>query len=241
MYGGINMLMRLDKYLSEAGAASRRDCKQMIREGRVTVDGVVIRVPEQKIDPSSKIVADGMEATLSGAILLMLNKPAGYLTAVEDAEWKTVMELLPEQYAHAGLKPIGRLDAETEGLLLFTNDGDLAHRILAPKRKIWKTYYAEHTGKASEADVQAFTEGLTLKDGTECLPAELKILAEGKAEIRVCEGKYHQVRRMMASRHLKVTYLRRTAVGSATLGDLPLGQTRPMQPEEIAEGLAFTT
>ena len=240
MYGGYTMLMRLDKFLSEAGAASRRDCKQMIREGRVCVDGAVVRVPEQKIESNACVTADGREVRLFGAMMLMLHKPAGYLTAVEDAEWKTVMELLPKEYANAGLKPIGRLDAETEGLLLFTNDGDLAHRILAPKRKIWKTYYAEHTGLATEADAQAFTEGLILKDGTDCLPAELHILSEGKAEILVCEGKYHQVRRMMASRHLKVTYLRRTAVGSLTLGDLPLGQSRLVQPEEISDELAFT-
>ncbi len=234
------MLMRLDKYLSEAGAASRRDCKQMIREGRVTVDGAVVRVPEQKIDSDACVVADGREVSLFGAILLMLHKPSGYLTAVEDAEWKTVMELLPAEYARAGLKPIGRLDAETEGLLLFTNDGDLAHRILAPKRKIWKTYYAEHTGAATEEDARAFTEGLVLKDGTQCLPAELRILGEGRAEIRVCEGKYHQVRRMMASRRLKVTYLRRTAVGSLTLDGLEIGASRLVQPEEISEDLAFT-
>ena len=234
------MLMRLDKYLSEAGAASRRDCKQMIREGRVTVDGAVIREPERKIDTDSVVLADGREVKPSSPVLLMLHKPAGYLTAVEDATWKTVMELLPEQYANAGLKPIGRLDAETEGLLLFTNDGDLAHRILAPKRKIWKTYYAEHSGLATEEDIVAFTEGLILKDGTECLPAELRILAEGKAEIRVCEGKYHQVRRMMASRHMKVTYLRRTSVGNAELGNLPIGQTRELSPKEISEELSFT-
>lgn len=241
MYGGIAMLMRLDKYLSEAGAASRRDCKQMIREGRVTVDGVVIREPERKIYSDAVILADGREVKPTGPVLLMLHKPAGYLTAVEDAVWKTVMELLPAEYSNAGLKPIGRLDAETEGLLLFTNDGDLAHRILAPKRKIWKTYYAEHTGVATEEDVQAFGEGLTLKDGTQCLSAELRILSEGKAEIRVCEGKYHQVRRMMASRHLKVTYLRRTAVGKAELGDLPIGQTKLLRPDEIEDGLSFTT
>ena len=234
------MLMRLDKYLSEAGFASRKDGKQMIREGRVTVDGEVIREPDRKVDTDSAVLADGVPVSLFGSVLLMLNKPAGYLTAVEDAEWKTVMELLPQEYAHAGLKPIGRLDAETEGLLLFTNDGDLAHRILAPKRKIWKTYYAEHLGNATEEDVRAFSEGVTLKDGTLCLPAELNVISEGKAEIRVCEGKYHQVRRMMASRRLKVTYLRRTAVGGATLGDLPLGCTRPLQPSEIDPELSFT-
>ena len=241
MCGGITMQLRLDKYLSEAGFASRKDGKQMIRDGRVTVDGEIVREPERKINAEASVLVDGVPVTRSGAVLLMLHKPAGYLTAVEDAEWKTVMELLPPEYAHAGLKPIGRLDAETEGLLLFTNDGDLAHRILAPKRKIWKTYYAEHLGTATEEDVRAFSEGLTLKDGTRCLPAELRILSEGRAEIRVCEGKYHQVRRMMASRRLKVTYLRRTAVGGAQLGDLPLGKTRALLPEEISGELSFTS
>lgn len=233
-------MVRLDKFLSEAGVASRKDCRQMIRDGRVRVGGAVICRPEEKIDPDAEVTADGVAVRKLGAVLLMLHKPAGYLTATEDAEWKTVMELIPEEYANAGLKPIGRLDAETEGLLLFTNDGDLAHRILAPKRKIWKTYYAEHLGEATEDDVRAFADGLTLRDETRCQPAELKPLAPGRAEIRVCEGKYHQVRRMMASRKLKVVYLRRTSIGSLELGELPLGKTMRVEPEQIAEDCRFT-
>jgi 16S rRNA pseudouridine516 synthase len=163
----------------------------------------------------------------------MLNKPAGFVTATEDKTEKTVMELLPAEYRHLQLKPIGRLDKATEGLLLFTNDGDLLHRLISPKKEVPKIYYARHEGTATETDVQAFAAGITLGDGTVCLPAKLEILGAGESLVTVCEGKYHQVRRMLASRNLPVTYLERRQEGGLTLGDLPRGQTRELTPAEL--------
>jgi 16S rRNA pseudouridine516 synthase len=131
------------------------------------------------------------------------------------------------------VKPVGRLDKATEGLLLFTNDGDLLHRLISPKKEIPKVYYARHEGTASDEDVQAFADGLTLRDGTVCLPAKLEPLGAGESLITVCEGKYHQVRRMMASRGMHVEYLERRQEGTLTLGDLPRGQTRELNQAEI--------
>ena len=165
----------------------------------------------------------------------MLNKPEGYVTATEDKNDKTVMELLPDAYRHLDLKPVGRLDKATEGLLLFTNDGDLLHRLISPKKEVPKVYYAKHEGTAGEADVAAFAEGLTLRDGLNCLSAKLEPLGEGESLITVCEGKYHQVRRMMASRNMTVLYLERRQEGSLTLRDLPRGQVRELTDAEIAE------
>ena len=143
------------------------------------------------------------------------------------------MELIPERYRRLGVVPAGRLDKETEGLLLLTNDGGLNHRITAPRHGIRKTYYAEHAGTAGEADIAAFREGLTLRDGTVCLPAELRPLGEGKSEITVQEGKYHQVRRMMAARGMPVEYLQRQREGALELGTLALGACRELSEEEI--------
>jgi len=164
--------------------------------------------------------------------VLMLNKPAGFVTATEDARERTVMELLPKRYRD--LKPVGRLDKATEGLLLFTDDGELLHRLISPKKEVPKLYYARHEGTATEADVQAFREGLTLADGTVCLPAKLEPLGEEESLITVCEGKYHQVRRMMASRGMHVDYLERRQEGGLALGDLPRGQVRELSEEEVA-------
>ena len=144
------------------------------------------------------------------------------------------MELLPAQYKHFDLKPVGRLDKATEGLLLFTNDGDLLHRLISPKKEVPKVYYARHEGEAGAEDVEAFASGLTLRDGMVCLPAKLEPLGPGESLITVCEGKYHQVRRMMASHGMTVLYLERRQEGPLDLGDLPRGQVRELQDGEIA-------
>ena len=228
-------MQRLDRYLSETGVDSRRKLKDVIHSGRVTVNGEVCTVPEQKIDEQSAIVALDGQVIGRGdrRVVVMMHKPAGCVTAATDGRYPTVMEHLPAQYKR--LMPIGRLDMDTEGLLLFTNDGDLAHRLLSPKRKIEKSYYAEHSGTATAEDVAAFAEGCVLKDGTKCLPAVLEPLGEGKSVVRVREGKYHQVRRMLASRNLPVTYLRRISEGSIELGGLPVGMTRELTESEIAQ------
>ena len=163
----------------------------------------------------------------------MLNKPEGFVTATEDAKERTVMELLPKEMQHLDLKPVGRLDKATEGLLLFTNDGDLLHRLISPKKDVSKVYYARHEGEATREDVDAFAAGLTLRDGTLCRSALLQPLGPGESMITVCEGKYHQVRRMMASRNMTVLYLERRREGGLSLGDLPRGQIRELTEEEV--------
>ena len=225
---------RLDKFLCDSGAGTRSQVKGILKTGRVTVDGVPERDGSRKIDPAAQRVAlDGEVLGGKRRMVVMLNKPAGYVTATEDARQKTVMELLPKEWAHLDLKPVGRLDKETEGLLLFTNDGDLLHRLIAPKQEVPKVYYARHEGCATEEDVAAFAAGLTLKDGTLCRSAVLEPLGAGESLITVCEGKYHQVRRMMASRGMTVTYLERRREGSLSLGDLPRGQARELTAEEL--------
>ena len=226
---------RLDKFLCDSGAGTRSQVKVILKAGRVTVDGRVEKDNSRKIDPAKQVV------TLDGEVLggkrravVMLNKPAGFVTATEDPVERTVMELLPEAMKHLDLKPVGRLDKATEGLLLFTNDGDLLHRLISPKKEVPKVYYAKHEGTAAQEDVKAFEKGLTLRDGTVCLPAKLEPLGEGESLVTVCEGKYHQVRRMMASRNMTVLYLERRKEGVLTLGDLPRGQVRELTEAEIA-------
>ena len=224
---------RLDKFLCDATAYTRSQIKQVLKQGRVTVDGIPIRDGALKIG-SQQVCLDGEPVGSVGTVVLMLNKPAGFVTATEDKNDATVMELLPAEYKHLELKPVGRLDKATEGLLLFTNDGDLLHRLISPKKEVPKLYYARHEGTATAADVQAFAEGITLGDGTVCLPAKLEPLGAGESLVTVCEGKYHQVRRMLASRGMPVTYLERREEGNLTLGDLPRGAVRPLTEREIA-------
>jgi len=227
---------RLDKFLCDSGAGTRSQVKLLLKAGRVTVDGKPERDPGRKIDPAAQQVClDGDLLGGSRRLVLMLHKPAGFVTATEDKRDRTVMELLPREYAHMELKPVGRLDKETEGLLLFTNDGDLLHRLISPKKEVPKIYYARHEGQAGEADVEAFRQGLTLRDGTRCLPAGLEPLGPGESRITVCEGKYHQVRRMMASRGMTVTYLRREQEAGLTLEGLVPGAVRELTQEELRQ------
>lgn len=223
---------RLDKFLCDSGAGTRSQVKQILKSGRVTVDGRPERDGSRKIDPQQQTVAlDGEVMGGRRRVVLLLNKPAGFVTATEDAREKTVMELIPKCYRD--VKPVGRLDKATEGLLLFTNDGDLLHRLISPKKEVPKVYYARHEGTAGQEDVEAFRNGLTLGDGTLCLPATLEPLGLGESLITVCEGKYHQVRRMMAARQMPVAYLERRQEGGLTLGDLPRGGLRELSEEEI--------
>ena len=226
---------RLDKFLCDSGVGTRSQVKVILKAGRVQIDGKVEKDNSRKVDPAAQtITLDG--EVLGGArrVVVMLNKPEGYVTATEDKNDRTVMELLPEEMKHLDLKPVGRLDKATEGLLLFTNDGDLLHRLISPKKEVPKVYYARHEGQAGEEDVKAFAEGLTLRDGLECLPAGLQPLGPGESLITVCEGKYHQVRRMMASRNMTVLYLERRKEGLLELGSLPRGQVRELTEEEIS-------
>lgn len=225
---------RLDKFLCDGGVGTRSQVKAILKSGRVTVDGKPEKDGGRKIDPAvHAVMLDGEPVGARGRIVLMLNKPAGFVTATEDARERTVMELLPKQYQN--LKPVGRLDKATEGLLLFTDDGDLLHRLISPKKEVPKIYYARHEGTATEADVESFRAGLTLADGTLCRSAVLTPLGEGESLVTVCEGKYHQVRRMMASRGMHVLYLERRQEGELILGDLPRGQVRELSEEEIVQ------
>ena len=226
---------RLDKYLCDSGVGSRSQVKPIIKSGRVTLDGMVIRDPSLKFDPNTQTLClDGVPLGGKRRLVVMLHKPAGYVTATSDPVEKTVMELLPGEILAQDVKPVGRLDKETEGLLLFTNDGDLLHRLISPNKEVPKVYYAQHEGTAQEADVEAFRQGLTLRDGTVCRSARLEPLGPGESRITICEGKYHQVRRMMASRGMHVNYLRREKEGSLTLNNLPLGRVRELTEEEIS-------
>ena len=227
---------RLDKFLCDCGVGTRSQVKVLLKSGAVTVDGVPEKDNGRKVDPNTQVIClRGERLGKTGRVVVMLNKPEGFVTATEDARERTVMELLPKEMSHLELKPVGRLDKATEGLLLFTNDGDLLHRLISPKKEVPKIYYARHEGTATDADVAAFAEGLELADGTKCLSAKLEPLGPGESLITVCEGKYHQVRRMMASRRMHVLYLERRQEGFLTLGDLPRGQVRKLTEEELEQ------
>ena len=225
---------RLEKFLCDSGVGTRSQVKQILKAGRVTVDGKPERDNSRKIDPQRNTVClDGEVLGGSRRVVVMLNKPAGFVTATEDKLERTVMELLPPHMKHLDLKPVGRLDKATEGLLLFTNDGDLLHRLISPKKEVPKIYYARHEGHAQPEDIEAFAAGLTLRDGTVCLGAKLEPIGPGESLITVCEGKYHQVRRMMASRGMTVLYLERRQEGGLTLGGLPRGEVRELTENEV--------
>jgi len=225
---------RLDKFLCDSGAGTRSQVKLILKAGRVTLDGTTVRDGSMKFDPAGHTVC--MDGEILGGhriVVVMLNKPAGFVTATEDAKDKTVMELLPPELKKLDLKPVGRLDKQTEGLLLFTNDGELLHKLISPKYAVEKVYYARHEGTAKDEDVAAFAQGLALQDGTVCLPALLESMGSGESRITVREGKYHQVRRMMAARGMHVDYLQRIREGELALEDLPLGQVRELTDREM--------
>lgn len=228
-------LGRLDKILAGTGAVSRREASRAVRDGRVTVNGAVVTVPEMKIDPAEAAVAlDGKVLDCREHYYYLLNKPAGVVCATEDRDQKTVLDLLPRELRRQGLFPVGRLDRDTRGLLLLTDDGSFAHRVISPSSNVEKTYEALTEGTPTEADAEAFAQGLVLGDGTRCLPARLEILGEGLCRVSVTEGKYHQVRRMLASRGTPVKDLRRISEGMLTLPEgLAEGDWMPLGKEEL--------
>ncbi len=222
-------MQRLDKILSDAGIATRKELRSLIRAGQVCADGKTALRPEEKFDETAvELTVDGAPIEKRHTVLLMLHKPAGYVTSADDPGGPSVLELIPERFRRFGVMPVGRLDKATEGLLLFTNDGVLAHKLISPRSGVWKSYYAEHDGEAGQADVEAFAAGLTLGDGTKCLPARLTPLGPGKSRVEIREGKYHQVRRMLASRGMPVNYLRRDAEGTLMLDGLEKGAVREL-------------
>ena len=227
---------RLDKVLAGTGRWSRADVKKMCRAGRVTVSGEVIKTPETKVGAEAVIAVDGEKIISEKIVWIMLHKPAGVVSATEDEKEKTVLSLLPEQYSRMGVFPVGRLDKDTEGLLLLTNDGETAHYLLSPKRHVEKVYYVETEGEQDAEDVETLRKGITLLDGTVCLPAELRLLGGYRSEITLREGKYHQVKRMMAARGKPVRYLKRIAFGPLALDEgLQKGEWRFLTEEERAK------
>ena len=218
------------------GKWSRREVKELVREGRVRVDGRTARSAEEKVDPdAASITVDGEDIGYRAHTWVMLHKPAGVLSATEDGRGETVLDLLPREYAKMGLFPVGRLDRDTEGLLLLTNDGALAHALLAPKSHVDKVYYARVDGALTQADCDAFAAGLTLGDGLVCESAGLTLLAPGEVLVTLHEGKFHQVKRMLAARGAPVTYLKRLSMGPLSLDDsLAPGQWRLLREEELA-------
>lgn len=226
---------RLNKLLAGTGKWSRREVKALVRQGLVRVDGRLAASAEDKLDPAAAIITvAGETIALHRFTYVMLHKPAGVLTATEDRKQPTVLDLLPPELRRIGLAPVGRLDKDTEGLLLLTNDGELAHRLLSPKYHVDKRYLARVDGELSAADMEAFARGMTLGDGLECLPAGLEVLPDRVCIVTLREGKFHQVKRMLAARGAPVLYLKRLSMGPLTLDDsLAAGAYRLLRAEEI--------
>ena len=233
------MAVRLDKVLSELGVASRRELKQIIRSGRVSVNGQTVTEPEKHIDPEKdELCLDGAALRLRRFRYFMMDKPAGVLSVTEDRKQQTVLDLLPPELKRLGLFPVGRLDKDTGGLLILTNDGDFAHRVISPKAGVEKRYRAEVEGVPDEKDARAFAQGLILADGTRCLPAKLEITGGSVCFVTVMEGKYHQVKRMLASRGKPVRRLRRLSVGELEIGEaLGPGGFRELEENDLCKVL----
>lgn len=230
-------LLRLDKLLTDTGRWSRKEAKALIRKGAVLVNGAVVKQADAKISTENlSLQVCGQPVTWQKYTYIMLHKPAGILTATEDRRQPTVLDLLPEALRRQGVAPVGRLDKDTEGLLLLTNDGALTHRLLSPKYHVDKVYYARTEGTVDEADIQAFEAGMTLKDGTVCRSAGLKALGAGECLVTLREGKFHQVKRMLAERGKPVIYLKRLSMGTLRLDKkLEKGAFRRLTQEELKE------
>lgn len=231
-------MQRLDKIIASTGRWSRREVKALVRQGRVLVDGIPARSAEDKADPErTEIMVNGEEIGYRRFTWIMLNKPAGYLSATEDGRGLTVLDLLPPELKKQGLFPVGRLDKDTEGLLLLTNEGGLAHDLLSPRHHVEKVYYTRVAGHLTEEDCRAFAAGMTLDDGLVCQSAGLEILSAGEeseAHVTLREGKFHQVKRMLAFRGKPVLYLERVRMGNLTLDPgLPRGGFRFLTGEEV--------
>ncbi len=228
-------LVRLDKLIADSGRASRREAKELVKAGRVRVDNIIASSAEMKVDGEvSTVYIDGESLDYRKNRYIMMNKPNGVLSATEDSQQKTVIDLLPENLRKQELFPVGRLDKDTTGLLLLTNDGVFSHNIISPKHHIAKVYRAAVTGVLDESDIAAFEKGIVLSDGTECMSAKLEIERPSVGLATVYEGKYHQVKRMFASRGKHVTALHRLSIGGLSLDpELKSGQFRELSEEEI--------
>ena len=229
---------RIDKLLSATGRWSRKEVKELVRQGRVQAGGRTVLRPEEKVDPAAlPLTVDGAALDCAPFVYVMLHKPAGLLSATEDRNQPTVLDLLPPELKRRGLFPVGRLDKDTTGLLLLTDDGTLAHNLLSPKKHVDKLYRAQVEGRVDEGDRAALAGGLALGDGTVCLPAGLEPVGDGSVcLVTLHEGKYHQVKRMLAARGKPVVSLHRLAMGPLTLDQgLEPGKWRFLTAQELEE------
>lgn len=227
---------RMDKLLSSTGLWSRKEVKELVRRGRVRVNGSPVGKPEDKADPErDEITVDNQMVDCAPFVYIMMNKPDGLLSATTDKRQKTVVDLLPEHLRKRGLFPVGRLDKDTVGLILLTDDGPLGHELLSPKKHVDKVYLAKVDGRVDEADVRALAQGMVLEDGLHCLPAGLKPLGDGsECLVTLREGKYHQVKRMLAACGKPVTALERLSMGPIELDkELKRGQWRFLTRGEV--------
>lgn len=226
---------RLDKIIASQGKYSRSEVKKLVKGGRISLDGCPVKASDVKVDPQKSVIEiDGEKLFYQKHVYIMLNKPKGVISASNDKSEKTVVDLVPPSLFREGLFPAGRLDADTTGFVLITDDGDFAHRILSPKNHIMKTYHATLAHEISERDIERFKEGLTLGDGTKCLEAFVRQLEGNVAEVKICEGKYHQVKRMFASVGNKVLELKRVRMGELPLDEsLMPGECRPLTEAEL--------
>lgn len=230
--------LRIDKILSNVGCGSRAEIKRYCKNGRITVNGKVVNNPGLQADPENdEIVFDGETVKYREFVYIMLNKPDGYISATFDKRDPIVLDLIDSSYLVFEPFPVGRLDKDTEGLLILTNDGQLSHRVLSPKKHVPKTYYAKIEGIVTEEDIEAFEKGVVLDDGYETMPSQLKILKSeeiSEIELTIHEGKFHQVKRMFESVDKKVVYLKRLSMGKLKLDEnLALGEYRELTEDEI--------
>ena len=229
-------MLRIDKYLADCGIGTRSEVTKYIKAKQITVNEQVISKPDVKVDENiDRICFMGKEILYEKYVCYLLHKPAGCVTAKQDNVHKTVMKYFPEEILAKDIAPVGRLDLDTEGLLLFTNDGPLTHHLLSPTHHIPKTYYAILDKEVPETAVELFKNGVDIGDDKLTLPAELVILSEKEAELTIHEGRFHQVKRMFEAVGCTVTYLKRLSMGSLTLGDLPKGEYRKLTEDEIIE------
>lgn len=232
-------MIRLDKYLCEMGVGTRSEVKKYIRQGRITVDGKKVVKPEEKIDEQLKQVSmDNQLIGYEAFEYYMLYKPAGVVSATVDKKEKTVLDLITDK-KRKDLFPVGRLDKDTEGLLLITNDGEMAHRLLAPRKHVNKTYYAKVKGRVTEQEIQLFSKGLSIGNNEYAKPSVLKILKSGEIseiELIIQEGKFHQVKRMFRAVGMEVIYLKRISMGNLVLDEsLQKGEYRRLTKKEVEQ------
>ena len=226
--------MRLDKFLSDSTDMSRKDIKQLIRKKAVFVNGEVVTKPEMQVDEKDAVTVNGVSVSYKRFVYLVLNKPSGYVSATEDKKYPVVTDLVPEEYRHFDVAPAGRLDIDTEGLLILTNDGEFIHDITSPKKNVYKRYFAKLDKPAEDKDISVFAGGMEFKDFT-AKPAKLEICTDKQeAYVEIAEGKFHQVKRMFERVGKTVVYLKRVSIGGLTLPDeISLGDVKEIEYEDL--------